>query len=104
MESFTSKTCIYLTAFVFFVTCFMGMTSDVSVAALAIRACIAAALCFVLSRILFRIFIEFFAKDTMGSNLSQYIQHPKEVIHEGQITNAPARRAPERGEQKTNPK
>ncbi len=104
MELFTSKICIYLTGIVFFITCLVGMSADVPVVTLAIRASVAAALCLVLSRILFRIFIEFFAKDKMGSNLHQYMQHPKEAINGGQISNAPARRAPERSEQKTNPK
>ena len=99
MELFTSKICIYLTGIVFFITCFLGMTADVSVVTLAIRASVAAALCLVLSRILFRIFIEFFAKDKLDSNLHQYIQHPKEAINGGQISNAS-----KRGEQKTNPK
>lgn len=64
------------------------MTSDVPVATVAIRACVAAALCFVISCILFRIFVEFFAKDTMGSNLNQHIQQPKDVIHGEPINNA----------------
>ncbi|MBI2560496.1 MAG: hypothetical protein HYW14_05125 [Planctomycetes bacterium] len=89
MELFTSKICIYLTGLVFFITCFLGIASDVPIVTLAIRACIAAALCLVLSRILFRIFIEFFFKDTIGSN----------PPHEGLAGNTA-----KRSEQKTNPK
>lgn len=64
MEHFTSKICIYLAGFVFFITCFLGMTADVPVVTLAIRASVAGVLCLILSRILFRIFIEFFAKES----------------------------------------
>jgi hypothetical protein len=91
MEPYKSKICIYLAGFVFFITCFLGMTSDVPVVTLAIRACIAAGMCLVLSRIVFRIFIEFFSTNTTGSNLRQHIQQPNEAVHGGPINDSTKR-------------
>ncbi len=85
--STSSKACVYLAGLAFFTTCFLGMASDVPIVTLAIRACTAAALCLVLSRILFRIFIEFFVKDTMSSNMRQHTQQPKGAIHGESISN-----------------